>query len=199
MRSSRYPSLRCLGSLPKIYSDCFEHALKSGAIADLGQVVASIPNVIERGNSLSSLRPPSIDASWARRALREDNAAPFDLRNLPILQGRLGKPEPERKRRPGKISDSAVSAFLLKTAMKIVQALAGAALIFALDRTLLASSRAAGLKIPTAPAGMLLVFFGMMAVDAVSPKTAAQILGWFAPARKFYRSGPIPLFCNVPF
>jgi putative effector of murein hydrolase LrgA (UPF0299 family) len=73
----------------------------------------------------------------------------------------------------------------------------GAAAIFAAERSLWALSKASGVWIPTAPAGMLLVFALLLVIHAVSPKTAGQISDWFEPARTFYSKG-VPLFFSPP-
>lgn len=90
-----------------------------------------------------------------------------------------------------------MSALLLQGVLKSVQAIFGAALIFFFDRTLLATCRKNGIKLPTAPAGMLLVFFSMMVLHSIDPNTASKVLDWFGPARKFY-SKFVPLFLSPP-
>lgn len=73
----------------------------------------------------------------------------------------------------------------------------GAALIFAAERSLWAAAQAMGVRIPTAPAGMMMVFAALLVIHAVSPKTAGQITDWFGPARTFYSKG-VPLFFSPP-
>ena len=73
----------------------------------------------------------------------------------------------------------------------------GAAAIFALERTLWAASQAAGMRIPTAPVGMLLVFALMLAIHAVSPQKASSVKDWFTPSMTFYSKG-VPLFFSPP-
>jgi putative effector of murein hydrolase LrgA (UPF0299 family) len=69
--------------------------------------------------------------------------------------------------------------------------------MLALERSLWAVSKAADVWIPTAPAGMILVFVLLLAIHAVSPKTAGQIKEWFAPTLAFYSKG-VPLFFSPP-
>ena len=57
----------------------------------------------------------------------------------------------------------------------------GAVAIFAVERALWAASKATGVWIPTAPAGMLLVFALLLVIHAVSPKAAGAIKDWFTP------------------
>ena len=73
----------------------------------------------------------------------------------------------------------------------------GAAAIFALERALWALARELGIRIPTAPAGMLLLFAAMMVIHAVSPKTADGLKDWFKPSLTFYSKG-VPLFFSPP-
>ena len=73
----------------------------------------------------------------------------------------------------------------------------GAGAMLALERSLWAVSKAADVWIPTAPAGMILVFLLLLAIHAVSPKTAGQIKEWFAPTLAFYSKG-VPLFFSPP-
>lgn len=69
--------------------------------------------------------------------------------------------------------------------------------MFALERSLWALSKALDVWIPTAPAGMMLVFVMLLAVHAVSPKTAGSIKEWFTPTLTFYSKG-VPLFFSPP-
>lgn len=73
----------------------------------------------------------------------------------------------------------------------------GAGAIFALERSLWALSKAADVWIPTAPAGMILVFMILLAIHAASPKMAGQIKEWFGPTLTFYSKG-VPLFFSPP-
>ena len=77
------------------------------------------------------------------------------------------------------------------------QIFVGTALIFALERSLWAAATAAGVKVPTAPAGMLLVFAALLVTDAINPTTARRISDFFNPARTFYSLG-VPLFFMPP-
>jgi putative effector of murein hydrolase LrgA (UPF0299 family) len=89
---------------------------------------------------------------------------------------------------------SSLEADFVKTNAQIF---VGTAVIFALERSLWAAATAAGVKVPTAPAGMLLVFAALLVTDAINPTTARRISDFFNPARTFYSLG-VPLFFMPP-
>ena len=103
---------------------------------------------------------------------------------------------PGAKRRCAAVLMSASSspANLMKQGAQIG---VGAGAMFALERSLWALSKALDVWIPTAPAGMMLVFVMLLAVHAVSPKTAGSIKEWFTPTLTFYSKG-VPLFFSPP-
>ncbi len=78
-------------------------------------------------------------------------------------------------------SSEAGGASVASLATQGAQVGAGAVAIFAVERALWAASKATGVWIPTAPAGMLLVFALLLVVHAVSPKAAGAIKDWFTP------------------
>ena len=89
---------------------------------------------------------------------------------------------------------SCFEADFVKTNAQICVSTAG---IFALERSLWAAATAAGVRVPTAPAGMLLVFAALLATDAINPTTARRISEWFNGARAFYSWG-VALFFMPP-
>lgn len=100
------------------------------------------------------------------------------------------------KRRRGAVFMSASSspADLVKQGAQIG---VGAGAMFALERSLWALSKALDVWIPTAPAGMILVFVVLLAIHAVSPRMAGSIKDWFTPTLTFYSKG-VPLFFSPP-
>ena len=142
------------------------------------------------------MRPPSSETSY-RGAVRDPGYLPLDPRNVPNLVRKFSPQQwdelhqvPRKNPQRKSVSGEAVSALLLQGVLKSVQAIFGAAVIFALDRTLLATCRKNGIKLPTAPAGMLLIFCSMMTLHSIDPIMASKVLDWFGPARKFYRCIP---------
>ena len=150
------------------------------------------------GNSLSLAGQRSALSLWP-----VDNAARFGHRPMfsnshglipadPQLRSFSRRTNPREGTKMKASSSSSIG--LIKEGTQIG---VGAAAIFAAERSLWALSKASGVWIPTAPAGMLLVFAVLLVIHAVSPKTAGRISDWFEPARTFYSKG-VPLFFSPP-
>jgi len=103
----------------------------------------------------------------------------------------------QRHRAPSMAASSAGVPSVASLAKQGAQVGVGVLLMFAVERALWATSKATGVWIPTAPAGMLLVFVMLLVIHAMSPKTAGAIKDWFTPARTFYSKG-VPIFFSPP-
>jgi len=121
------------------------------------------------------LRAPESQLACARTRSRQEHSAPLRMTT----------------------TQSPDVARLARLAKHGAQIGGGAVAIFAIERSLWAASTAAGLRIPTAPAGMLLVFAVLLVIHTFSPKMAGQIKDWFAPSLTFYSKG-VPLFFSPP-
>jgi putative effector of murein hydrolase LrgA (UPF0299 family) len=162
---------------------------------DVKQVVVSVPQVFETSNT-AHLSSTLSTSSMKVNVLKTPAGQPSVL-NIPNLnaewQRRVKPMLPGGREGPA----LATPADEISALQRCSQIIIGAAAIFGLDRLLWAASTAANLKIPTAPVGMLLIFVGMLLIDAISPQTAIGIKDWFTPARMFY-SNAVPLFLAPP-
>jgi len=66
--------------------------------------------------------------------------------------------------------------------LRVVQTLGGVAIIFAVERSVWALGIYMGRSIPSAPVGMMLVFFALVAADVLAPHLTAKVMVWFGPA-----------------
>ena len=103
----------------------------------------------------------------------------------------------QRHRAPSMAASSMGGSSVVSLAKQGAQVGVGVLLMFAVERALWATSKATGVWIPTAPAGMLLVFAVLLVIHAMSPKMAGAIKDWFTPARTFYSKG-VPIFFSPP-
>ena len=131
-----------------------------------------------------------------RLAVLRGHARAVAIRPMPVSRAH-GLRSPESARTCVATTQSPNVARLARLAKHGAQIGGGAVAIFAIERSLWAASAAAGVRIPTAPAGMLLVFAVLLMIHTFSPKMAGQIKDWFAPSLIFYSKG-VPLFFSPP-
>ena len=164
----------------------------------VGALPGAAPRLNERIASIPALHHLNID-KHIQRAFRFDrhfNSVDFDDSREGHCRGHCESHTLQRhskrckttKKKGTNVSPAAISALILTAIEKGAKVAVGAGVIFALDRSLLALSRAAGVKIPTAPIGMMIVFMGLLVMNVTSPARTSQLVTFFSGARKFYRS-----------
>ena len=79
----------------------------------------------------------------------------------------------------------------------ILKTATGIAIIFGIERSIALAGTAAGLRIPSAPVGMVSVFFALLFVSALNKRVVQNIQQFFSPALAFYGAW-VPLFFSPP-
>mmetsp|Transcript_37450 Transcript_37450/g.88680 ORF Transcript_37450/g.88680 Transcript_37450/m.88680 type:complete len:563 (-) Transcript_37450:272-1960(-) len=88
------------------------------------------------------------------------------------------------------------ATFYAKLAV-VVQAAAGTALIVGFERSIWAIGQSTGVKIPSAPVGMLAVFLILLLMRAFSQEMPQRVVDFFEPSLAFFQKG-VPLFFSPP-